>query len=84
MENPDTDVQYLLDMMTTRGRKLDRAIFSLINQCSSRNIVKFIGDVEECKHGPAYSGLLVCNMVGQFVDHKSVGRKLKLMEQQTL
>ena len=31
-----------------------------------------------------YSGLLVCSLVGQFVDHKSVGRKLKLTEQLTL
>jgi hypothetical protein len=46
--------------------------------------MKFIGDVKECKHGTMYSGLLVCSLVGQFVDHKSVGRKLKLMEQLTL
>ena len=84
MENPDIDTKYLLDMMTTRQRKLDQAIFSSINECSSRNIMKFIGDVKECKHGTMYSGLLVCSLVGQFVDHKSVGRKLKLMEQLTL
>ena len=46
--------------------------------------MKFIGDVKECKHGAMYSGLLVCSLVGQFVDHKSVGRKLELMEQLTL
>ena len=31
-----------------------------------------------------HSGLLVCCLVGQFLDHKSVGRKVKLMEQLTL
>ena len=83
-ENPDTDVHDLLGTMTTRQMKLDQAIFSSINEYSSRNIIKFIGDVKECKHGPMSSGLLVCSLVGQFVDHKSVGRKLKLMEQLTL
>ena len=83
MENPDTDMKYLLNAMTTRQRKLDQAIFSSINACSSKNIMKFIGDVKECKHGTMYSGLLVRNLVGQFVDHKSVGRKLKLMEHLT-
>ena len=42
MENPDTDVQYLLNMMTTKQRKLDQAIFSSINEYSSRNNMKFI------------------------------------------
>ena len=83
-ENPDTYVQYLLDAKTTRQKKLDHAVLSSINECSSRNIMKFTGDVKECKHGSMYSGLLVCNLVGQFVDHKSMGRKLKLMEQLTL
>ena len=46
--------------------------------------MKFIGDVKECKHGSMYSGLLVCSLVGQFVDKKFVVRKLKLMEQLTL
>ena len=80
MENPDTDVEHLLNNMTTRQRKLDQAIFSSINECAARNIMKYIGDVKECKHGSIYSGLLVCSLVGQFVDHCSVGRKLKLME----
>ena len=84
MENPNRDVHYLMGTMTTRQNKLNQAIFSSINEYSSRNIMKFIGDVKECKHGPMYSGLLVCNLVGQFVDHKSMGRKLKLMAQLTL
>ena len=50
MENPNTDVQYLLNAMTTRQRKLDQAIFSSINESSSRNVVKFIGDVKGYKH----------------------------------
>ena len=50
-ENPDTDVHDLLGTMTTRQMKLDQAIFSSINEYSSRNIIKFIGDVKECKYG---------------------------------
>ena len=83
MMDPDTNVIKLLDSMSTSQRKLDQAIFSSINECSGRNIMKFIGDVKECKHTSMYSGLLVCSLVGQFVDHKSVGRKMKLMESVT-
>ena len=45
--------------------------------------MQYIGDMQQCVVGNAYSGLKVCALIAAKVDHRSTGKRLKLKEQVT-
>ena len=79
-QDPTVDARALLGLATEDERKLDQAIFTAINEYAAKNIMKFIGDADDCRHGGMYSGLLVCKEVGEYVDYRSAGKRLKMLE----
>ena len=50
-QDPTVDARALLGLATEDERKLDQAIFTAINEYAAKNIMKFIGDADDCRHG---------------------------------
>ena len=83
LQDPERDARSLLDRMTEAQRKLDQVMFMSMNENASRNVMMFIGDMDECRHGNTHNGLLVCSVVGQMVDHSSVGKRMIILDKLT-
>ena len=79
-DDPSGNIAEIIEYSSEQFKRMDMAIFTMINEKASENIMQFIGDIEECKAGEHYSGAMVCANVAKVVSHRSAGKRVRMAE----
>ena len=79
-KDPKANYEEMLKDEPPEARRLDTAIFMHMNEKAMTNVMQFIGDIEKCCLDGEYSGLLACAIIGKVVDHRSAGKRVKMLE----
>ena len=79
-DDPSGNIAEVIEYSSEQFKRMDMAIFTMINEKASENIMQFIGDIEECQAGGHYSRAVVCALVAKIVSHRSAGKRVQMAE----
>ena len=78
-KEPKLDWHTIMVTQSTEIKKLDISMFATLNEDAGQNVMQYIGAMEECLVLGLPSAVLAYAIITKKVDHRSAGRRVKLM-----
>ena len=78
-KEPKRDWHTIMVTQSPEIKKLDISMFASLNEDAGQNVMQYVGAMDECMVLGLPSAVLAYSIITKKVDHRSAGRRVKLM-----